>query len=156
LLPSAKPEIRSRFEAILGEAPVAPTVERKLPEHLIPGRDLYLKSCVECHQADGKGVPNTFPPLLESEWVRGDLDTMLRIMLGGLMGPITVNGEEFNSAMPGHSHASDEDIAAVASYVRNAFAHLDEEPVDPAKVKALRPEVDDRKFMPWTVKELPK
>ena len=156
LLEKSVPTTRERFSKILGEAPATAPEAKELPAHLTAGRDAYLKTCVECHQADGKGVPATFPPLLESEWVKGDTDTLLRIMLGGLMGPIKVKGEDFNSAMPGHAHAPDEEIAAVASYVRHAFGGFDEKPVTPDQVKALRPEVDARKFMPWTVEELGK
>lgn len=156
IVEKAAPTVKDRFSKILGEAPATTEEVKELPAHLVAGRDAYLKTCVECHQADGKGVPATFPPLFDSEWVKHDTDTLLRIMLGGLMGPIKVKGEEFNSAMPGHSHSTDEEIAAVASYVRHAFGGIDEEPIKPEQVKALRPEVDERKFMPWTVKELPR
>ena len=155
IIEAAPAGVKERFTAILGEAPVKAPVEEKLPEHLVAGRDLYMKTCVECHQADGKGVEDTFPPLLDSEWVTGDPRTLLRIMLGGLMGPVTVKGVEYNSAMPGHSHSSDEEIAAIASYVRHQFGGKREKAVDPKYVKELRPEVDQRKFVPWTVKELP-
>lgn len=127
-----------------------------LPAHLIAGRDAYMKACVECHQPDGAGVPATFPPLVGSEWVTGNEQTFLRIVLGGLVGPVVVKGVEFNSVMPGHSHSSDEDLAAIASYVRHAFGGKSGKPFSPSDIKALRPEVDSRKFAPWTVDELRK
>jgi mono/diheme cytochrome c family protein len=154
IVAAANPALGDRFSRILEEAPVQKPAEEKLPEHLVAGRDAYMKSCVECHQADGKGVENTFPPLAGSEWVSGDPRTLLRIMLGGLMGPITVKGVEYDSVMPGHSHAPDEEIAAVASYVRYAFGDKREKAVDPKYVKELRPEVEKRQYRPWTVKEL--
>ena len=147
---------RSSYISALGATPTPKPKEEPLPEHLVKGKELYEKVCIECHQSDGKGVAKTFPPLYESEWVTGDVDTLIRIMLGGLMGPITVKGEEYISAMPGHAHSTDEDLAAIASYVRKAFGRLDEDPIKPEQFTTLRPEVDKRKFTPWTVEDLPK
>ena len=56
--------------------------------------------------------------------------------------------------MPGHSHVSDEEIASIASFVRFAFGEIKEKPVTPEDVKALRPDVEKRKFVPWTIDEL--
>ncbi len=157
LLGSAPEALKGPIQAALEKGGQDVPREEPLPEHLVEGRNLYMKVCIECHQADGKGMENTFPPLVDSEWVKGDPRTLLRIMLGGVYGPITVNGEEYNSAMPGHSHATDEEIAAVASYVRYAFGGLkNEKPFPAEQVKALRPELEKRKYSPWTVEELKK
>jgi mono/diheme cytochrome c family protein len=48
----------------------------------------------------------------------------------------------------------DEEIAAIASYVRHSFGNLKENPITPAEVKSLRPEINKRKFMPWSPQEL--
>ncbi len=154
LAASAPEALRAPIQAALAKSPevAAPAVE--LPEHLVAGRDLYLKTCIECHQANGQGVPDTFPPLVDSEWVTGDPRTMLRILLGGLVGPVEVKGLKFNSVMPGHSHLGDSDLAAIASYVRHDFGKLSEKPFPPEEVKKLRPDVEKRKFVPWSVEEL--
>jgi mono/diheme cytochrome c family protein len=108
---------------------------------------------VECHQAQGEGVANTFPPLAGSEWLQ-DRDVLLKIMLGGVMGEIEVKGNTYNSVMPGHGHMTDEDLAAIASYVRHSFAGIEGEAVTPGQVEALRPQVNERMFRPFTVEEL--
>jgi uncharacterized protein len=77
-------------------------------------------------------------------------------MLGGVYGPIEVNKIAINSAMPGHSHLSDDDIAAAASFVRYSFGGLTEKPFPAEEVKAIRPEIEQRKFTPWTAPELRK
>jgi putative membrane-bound dehydrogenase-like protein len=157
LLASAPAGLKPELERVLKESATAAPTEVPLPEHLTEGRNLYMKVCIECHQADGNGVAGTFPPLAGSEWTSGDLPTLQRIMLGGLYGPIEVKGVKFNSAMPGHSHSTDAELAAVASYVRYAFGgKKDEKPVTPEAFKALRPEIEKRKFTPWTVEELEK
>ena len=58
--------------------------------------------------------------------------------------------------MPGHSHMSDEEIAAIASYVRHSFGGKKEKPFPANEVKALRPDVEKRKFVPWSVEDLHK
>lgn len=165
---AASPE-RRVLESFAGPAPegllvhlkailAAPqAIDRKpveVPIRYLAGRDAYMKACIECHQADGRGVPQTFPPLVGSEWVTGERNTMLRIILGGLSGPVEVAGQKFNSVMPGHSHVSDDEIASIAGFVRFAFGDMKEKPVTPAEVKALRPDVEKRKFVPWTVQDL--
>ena len=154
LASTANTALRGQIEKALAASPGSTPAPAELPAHLHAGRDAYMKACIECHQANGQGVPDTFPPLAGSEWVSGDRTRVLRIMLGGLAGPIEVNGMKFNGVMPGHSHMADEEIAAIASYVRHAFGDKKEDACTPAEVKALRPEVDKRKFMPWTPHDL--
>ncbi len=146
--------LRSHIERILAAPPEIDRTPVDVPNRYITGRDFYMKACIECHQADGRGVPQTFPPLTGSEWVKGDRDSLLRILLGGLSGPIEVGGQKFNGVMPGHAHVADAEIAEIAGFVRFAFGGLTEKPVTPADVKSLRPEVEKRKFVPWTVPEL--
>ena len=67
-----------------------------------------------------------------------------------------MKGEEYNSVMPGHSHASDEELAAISSFVRYEFGGVREKAVEPKNIADLRPELEKRKFIPWTVDELPK
>jgi len=156
LLAGAPAALKTEMEIVLSASGEPVPEEAPLPEHLVAGRDAYMKSCIECHQADGRGVEDTFPPLVDSEWVTGNPRTLLRIMLGGVYGPIEVKGVAYNSAMPGHSHSSDEEIAAIASYVRYAFGGKKEKPFPAEQVEALRPEVEERKYAPWTVEELKK
>jgi putative membrane-bound dehydrogenase-like protein len=152
--PKAPAGLKPHVDRILS---ADPKIKRKpvvVPREHLPGRDAYMKACIECHQSDGTGMPGTFPPLVESEWVKGNPQTLIRILLGGVSGPIEVKGEAYNGVMPGHSHVSDEEIAHIASFVRFAFGGLRESMLQPAAVKALRPDVEKRNFTPWTVKEL--
>lgn len=147
-------ELRGPIEKALAAPRVLDRKPVEVPKRYIAGRDAYMKACIECHQADGGGVAETFPPLAGSEWVKGDRETLVRIILGGVAGPIEVKGLKFNGAMPGHLLSSDAEVAEIASFVRYAFGEIIEDAITPAEVKALRPAVEKRKFMPWTVKEL--
>jgi glucose/arabinose dehydrogenase/mono/diheme cytochrome c family protein len=87
----------------------------------IPGTQVYRTYCVSCHQYNGKGDGNRFPPLDSSEWVNGDKKKLIEVVLNGLNEPITVKGQSYNSLMPQHSFLRDEDIAEVLTYIRKQF-----------------------------------
>ncbi|MGJ8672476.1 c-type cytochrome [Rubritalea sp.] len=102
------------------------------------GKAIYA-TCSACHQATGAGIPGAFPPIAESEWVNGPVENLIRIQLRGLMGPITVKGVEYNSMMPPNATMSDDEIAAVLTYIRSNFGNTSG-PVTADEVKALRSE----------------
>jgi len=146
--------LKAHIERILAAPPAIDRTPIETPPRFVAGSDLYMKSCIECHQADGRGVPDTFPPIAGSEWLKGDRASTLRLVLGGLAGPIEVNGLKFNGVMPGHSHMKDDELAKIISFVRFSFGGLKEKPISPEEVKAQRPAVENRKYVPWTVDEL--
>lgn len=80
------------------------------------GRRVFTQNCAACHQVDGRGIPGAFPPLVRSDYLNADVRRAIGIVLNGLSGPITVNGERFNSVMPALS-LSDEAVANVLTYV---------------------------------------
>lgn len=116
------------------------------------GKSVYASYCVACHQANGAGVPGAFPPIVDSEWVAGSEKILASVVLDGLSGPISVNGVDYNGAMPGWGATlSDEEVAAVLTYVRAEWGD-GAAAVDSELVKTLRAEHGTR--APWTVEEL--
>jgi mono/diheme cytochrome c family protein len=85
------------------------------------GQRVYNTYCAACHQADGRGASGRFPPLSGTDWVTGDPDRLIGILLKGLEGPIEVNGDDYNSLMPQHAFLKDQEIADVLSYIRTNF-----------------------------------
>ncbi len=85
------------------------------------GKQVYNQVCAACHQPNGQGVANVFPPLAESDWLQGGPDRAIAAIVHGLSGKITVNGVDYNSVMPAMSNMSDEDIANVLTYVYNSW-----------------------------------
>lgn len=116
------------------------------------GAQIYSTRCAACHQADGTGVPDLFPPVVKSEWVSGDPSRLIRIILHGLTGDIEVNGEMYAGTMPPWGSLSDAEIAAVSTYLRSNFGNK-APAVTAAQVAKLRAQHATRK-KPWTVKEL--
>jgi glucose/arabinose dehydrogenase len=91
------------------------------------GAALYQAYCAGCHQQDGKGDGNLFPPLTGSEWVNGgpymEKWQAIQTLLKGLDGPVKVLNKSYNSAMPAHAFLPDRDIAALLTYIRSHFGN---------------------------------
>lgn len=85
------------------------------------GAKTYYTYCSACHQKDGGGATGRFPPITNTDWVSGDKERLIRIVLEGMEGSIQVNGETYNGVMPQHSFLSDEEIAEVLTYIRSNF-----------------------------------
>jgi mono/diheme cytochrome c family protein len=118
------------------------------------GKVVYEQVCALCHGADGNGKPGQAPTFVGSEWVIGDsTGRLIRIPLQGLNGPIKVKGVEWNLAMPAMGAAlPDEDLAAVLTYMRNAWGNKASE-ITPEQVKEVRAATASR-TQPWTAAEL--
>lgn len=133
------------------------TAEQK---QYILGKPLYETACASCHSLDGQGLVPIAPPLVESEWVEGSEERLIKVVLHGLEGPITVKGKvykapEVQPVMPGIKYSqefTDAKIAALLTYVRNAWTN--EAPaIKPETVSNIRKETMDRK-KPYTEEEL--
>lgn len=89
----------------------------------VNGAQLYAGKCAGCHQATGQGVPGVFPPLAASSWVTGSETRLVQILLHGIQGPIDVNGTTYNGLMPAWNTLTDEELAALATYVRGTWGN---------------------------------
>ena len=114
------------------------------------GRIVYGATCAACHKPNGLGQVGLAPPLLDSEWALGPPRRLARIILHGVQGPITVDGETFNLDMPGLGKLSDDEIADVMTYVRRAWGH-GASPATTADVGKIRATT---RPVPWTEREL--
>jgi len=125
------------FTASIQAEQESPTID---PAFLKTGKQQFIV-CSACHGQAGEGSA-AGPPLAGSEWVTGPVANLIRIQLRGLKGPITVKGVEYNfpAGMAALAYQTDEQIAAVLTYVRNSFGN-DASAVSPADVAALRDEV---------------
>jgi nitrite reductase (NO-forming) len=123
-----------------GNAPPAPPHPAvALDEQTEAGFRVYVRTCVTCHQPSGRGIPGSFPPLGGSDFLMADEDRAIRIVLGGLEGPVTVNGKPFAALMPSHACLSDDEIADVLTFVRNSWGNQ-AKPTTRAAVAAHRAE----------------
>lgn len=118
------------------------------------GKAVFNTTCIACHQANGQGVPNQYPPLAGSEWINGSEERVIRIVLHGLTGPLKVEGKDYNNTMAPLGALKDEQIANVLSYVRASFGNTSPE-VQPDVVAKVRADTAGRTAA-WTAAELEK
>ena len=64
-----------------------------------------------------------FPPLTKSDYLAADPQRAIGVVLNGLSGKVTVNGNEYNSVMPSMSQLNDDEVANILSYVMNSFGN---------------------------------
>ena len=105
-------------------------------EQIAQGKNVFESNCLACHQANGEGVANAFPPLAKSDFLNADHNRAINILLHGRSGPITVNGKNFDSVMPAIALNSGQ-IANVLTYVINSFGNNGGQ-VTPAQVDKQR------------------
>jgi cytochrome c oxidase subunit 2 len=102
-------------------------------ELVAKGKEVFTTTCVACHQANGMGIPGTFPAL------NGDTKFVLAPMKGQIL--TELNGHP-GTAMPAfRDQLSDTQLAAVITYTRNAWDNAGKGPdpvVQPKDVLALR------------------
>lgn len=93
------------------------------------GEQVYAQACASCHQPNGQGLPPTFPALAGSAIATGPVEAHIDIVLNGKPGTAMV---AFGGTL------SDEDIAAVVTYERNAWGNDTGDVVTAADVAAAR------------------
>ena len=93
----------------------------------VKGAQLFAANCQVCHQANGMGLPGTFPALNGSKVVLGPKGEQIQIVLKGK-----------NAMPPWGSQLKDSEIAAVITYTRNAWDNKTGESIQPSEIKAAR------------------
>jgi mono/diheme cytochrome c family protein len=125
------------------EPPLTPLTQEQQGRYDL-GKALFTGVCAACHQPHGKGLDGVAPPLMDSEWVLGSEQRAVRIVLHGLTGPVSVHGKTYRLDMPAFGSFSDEQIAAVLTYIRREWEH-GAAAVEPDTVKAIRDATADRR-----------
>ena len=116
------------------------------------GKVTFDTLCAACHQPHGFGLDGLAPPLVDSDWVLGKPDSLVRIVSHGLGGPVKVAGRTWDLTMPPLPQLSDEDVAGVLTYIRREWEHT-ASPVDAKFVHDIRAQ-DAGRTNGWTADEL--
>jgi mono/diheme cytochrome c family protein len=130
------------------------------PEQVIAaGKKSYQQVCATCHQVTGQGVAGVYPPLVGTDWVTGNEERVVRILLHGLSGKIEVSGKTYNGVMPafgkvpgGGYNWNEEKISQVLTYIRQEWGNK-AEPITKAKVAEVLAK-EAARAKPWTAQEL--
>lgn len=119
------------------------------------GEEVYKRDahCVTCHAENGKGtIPGIYPPLNNNQWVMGEEERLIKIVLKGLWGPIEIDGKTYDPStgvppMTGFGGMLDDtEIAGVLTYVRLMFGDNKAltKSIDPKTVARIREEIKDK------------
>ena len=114
------------------------------------GKGIYDREgfCMTCHQADGRGISASgSPSLAGTKWVLGSEERLIKLTLKGLYGPMEVLGKHYRAEVPMtpfEGLLSDEEVAAVLTFVRNSFGNK-APAISPDKVKEVRKAIEDKK-----------
>ncbi len=87
------------------------------------GKQVYMKTCFVCHQPNGQGIPNQIPPLAGSDFLMRDKTEVIRTVIQGRSGEVTVSGKKYNGIMIPQGNLSDEQIADVLTFVRSNWGN---------------------------------
>ena len=93
------------------------------------GQQIYTTDCVGCHGPNGEGVLYSKTVLNNNAFVTGKADEVIASIL---------YGREGNSVMPGwQKKLNDQEVAAVATYIRQAWSNQSD-PVTKAMVAKIK------------------
>ena len=107
----------------LPAGPPEPKVDPPSPAQMASGEKFYRGACVACHEIDGSSAPRIYPPLPGNANLQSaDPLSTIRIILDGAE-TITTPRAPNKGSMPGYAKRSDQEIADVATYIRNAWGN---------------------------------
>lgn len=127
-------------------------------EKFVKGKAFYETEgyCITCHQESGGGLQaGGYPTLVDQAWVLGNEERLIKLTLNGIYGPMDVMGIHYEGQVPMMAFRNvleDDQIAAVLTYVRNAFGNK-ASVIDSETVKRVRKETEDKEGF-WTADEL--
>ena len=100
-----------------------PVVTAPPPQQMADGQRIYRSGCIACHEVDGSGAPRIYPPLPGNANLQSaDPLSTLRIILDGATTVTTARAPNTGS-MPSYPKLSDQEIADVATYIRNSWGN---------------------------------
>ena len=109
---------------------------KPLEQSIEDGVLIYKDFCLQCHMAKGKGVPGSFPPLAQSDYLKNNLTKSIQALKYGMRGPIKVNGEAYDGLMVAQG-LDDEEVADVLNYILNNWGNNAEKQIFESEVSAI-------------------
>ena len=127
------PEVKPTFVKLANAS------KKDVEESLKRGKAIYTNVCVQCHLANGEGVPKAFPPLKGSDWLTDKVVESIRSVKYGLKGQITVNGVKYQGIMSPLG-LSDKQVADVMNYTSTSWGNTTENFYTPEEVAKVEKE----------------
>jgi len=97
------------------------------------GEAIYADRCADCHRRNGQGLPRAIPALAQNDFVTGAPQEVIQVLLEGRKGSL--------GRMPGWRNVlTDQQLAAVATYIRQAWGNQAEAVTPEQVAKQRRPD----------------
>ncbi len=125
------------LQAVAAATTAAKAGSLSVEQQIEAGKLLFAGTCSTCHQANGEGLANVFPPLAKSDYFAADSKRLAQAIVHGVNGKIKVNNADYNSVMPPMSQLTDDEIANISTYVLNSWGNAGGR-VTSAEVAAVR------------------
>lgn len=125
---SQQTKVEDKYAATAGQPAAQVTLTRE--ELMTKGKEKYNLICAACHQPTGLGMPPVFPALKNSSVAIGKpVSRHIGLVLNGVPG---------SAMQPFKDQLTDEEMAAIITYERNAWGNNTNDIIQPADVAAVR------------------
>jgi len=115
----------------------------KFQQYYVEGEVLYKQHCANCHQTDGSGLGQVYPPLNKSDFMYDNFNEVICLIKNGRQGEILVNSVMYNQPMAGIPSLTDLEVAEIATYIYNSWNH-DRGLVEIGEVSAILNQCSDK------------
>lgn len=115
--------LKETLQFIMGNT-VSQAEQRNNQMVLKAGAEIYKTHCMDCHQVGGEGVARAYPPLKDNhKLMTSSVANPVRMVLAGGFAPVTAGNPRPYGMPPFGPKLSDDEIAAVVSYIRNSWGN---------------------------------
>lgn len=97
--------------------------EMEQAKYTTGGKDLYIKYCQNCHNANGEGLGELYPALTDSTFLKDNKSKLACIIKNGSNQPMLINGKTYEGKMPAFQKIENIDIAKIIVYITNSFGN---------------------------------
>ncbi len=94
----------------------------KLEQYYIGGKEIYDQNCANCHQKDGGGFKELYPPIANSDFLKNK-NQVIQIIKFGYTAPLKVNGKIYHQEMPANPQLQKLDVAELVTYIYNEWGN---------------------------------
>lgn len=120
---------KAELEQAKQQAAAALTASLSMEELMAQGEKVYVERCAVCHQVSGLGIPGAFPAIKGSPIATGEVAEHIDIV---------VNGKAGTAMQAFANQLTEQEIAAVVTYQRNAFGNESGDTVQASDINAFK------------------
>lgn len=120
---------KAELEQAKQQAAAALTASLSMEELMAQGEKVYVDRCAVCHQVSGLGIPGAFPAIKGSPIATGEVAEHIDIV---------VNGKAGTAMQAFANQLTEQEIAAVVTYQRNAFGNESGDTVQASDINAFK------------------